>query len=253
MAKNRGLAMIAITDHDTVSGIKEGRQRASEVGLEFVAGIEISTQDTEEVHILGYQIDEENEELRACCEKYEADRLNRGQRICEYFIRRNIPMPLEEIQVIAGGGSMGRPHFARWLQEHGYVSDRKEAFDKYLDTKEFHQETDREKPSPEEAIRLIHEAGGSAVLAHPGLLRMSLEEQESFVEILKNAGLDGIECFYSKHSWEQIQVYLNLAEKNNLKISCGSDFHGEQIKPDVSLGMKMEDGYADRFVVKKSE
>ncbi len=248
MAKGKKLGIAAVTDHDTVSGISEAREKAAEIGLFFVPGIEISTQREEEIHILGYGIDESYPGLVDSCRVWEEDRLNRGSRICSFFQRRNIPLKLDEVKRIAGDGSMGRPHFARWLQEHGYVGDRREAFHRFLDTPEFHAETDRVKPAPEEAIALIHEAGGKAVLAHPGLLKITLQEQERLIAELAEQGLDGLECFYSRHSTGQTDIYLSLAERMRLWISCGSDFHGEKVKP-VEMGMELSQEYVEKLVI----
>ncbi len=250
MAKQKKLYIIAVTDHDTVSGIAEAGEKAKELGILFVPGIEISTQKQEEIHILGYGIDETNPELVECCRVWEESRVGRGRRICAFFERRNIPVKLDEVKTIAGTGSMGRPHFARWLQEHGYVRGRKEAFERFLDTPEFHAETDRVKPTPEEAIAFIHRAGGKAVLAHPGLLRMNIDEQKKLVEALKDNGLDGVECFYSRHNTELTEYYLSLAERYNLKVSAGSDFHGEKVKPDVELGISIpKEKVMDKMII----
>lgn len=239
-AKSANLAMSAVTDHDTVEGIPEAKQQAKILGVNFIPGVEISTQEEEEIHILGYGIDEIFPELVERCREYTWSRLDRGKRICDFFVRRGILMQLEEVAQIAGSGSMGRPHFAAWLQAHGYVSTRNEAFQKYLDTPEFHVETDRIKPTPQEAVELIQRSGGKAVLAHPGLLKMSARRQKTLIRGLKAAGLDGVECFYSKHTREQTEHYLSLADKYDLKITCGSDFHGEKVKPDVKLGMEFD-------------
>lgn len=236
-AKSIGCSLIAITDHDTVAGIAEGRKAASEVGIEFVPGIEISTQEKEEVHILGYDIDENNAFLRQKCQEFADSRAKRAELICEFFARRGIVIPLEEIREIAGGEIIGRPHFAAYLEQHGLVSSRKEAFSRYLNSYDFHKEVTRQKPTPEEAIALIHQAGGKAVLAHPGFLKKNSMEVDLFVATLKRAGLDGLECYYLKHTPSQTKYFLALAKKYGLKIGCGSDFHGEHVKPDVALGM----------------
>lgn len=239
-AKELGLERIAITDHDTVDGIAEAKLAASELQIDFVPGIEISTQDTEEVHILGLGIDHENMELEETCRVYAESREKRAEKICEYLGTKRIKVLLEDIQKIAGDGVIGRPHFAQYLQEHGYVKSREEAFRKYLDTKEFKKYTDRKKPSPEEAISLIHTAGGKAFLAHPGLLKMGWAEEELFINRLKSVGLDGIEAYYSRHTGPQIERFLELAKKYDLLVSAGSDFHGEEIKADIKLGYKIE-------------
>lgn len=239
MAKEKGIERLAITDHDTVSGLDEAVRAAAKLGLDFVPGIEISTHKGVEIHMLGLGIDFKNEELVRKCEEFEQSRAERAQRICDYLNRLCIPVDLAEVKEYAGEGSIGRPHFAQWLQEHGYVASRKEAFSRYLNTPRFKAATERVKPSPEEAISLIHGAGGIAVLAHPGLLKFGRKNQESLIRTLKAAGLDGIECFYSQHEKKQEEYYLRLAGEYNLKVSCGSDFHGEKVKPNISLGMKI--------------
>ena len=235
-AKALGLEKIAITDHDTVDGIAEAKLAASELGVEFIPGIEVSTQDTEEVHILGLNIDYENPELVETCRVYAESRAKRAEKICEYLGTKRIKVLLEDVQKIAGDGVIGRPHFAQYLQEQGHVKSCDEAFRKYLNTKEFNKYTERKKPTPEEAIALIHKAGGKAFLAHPGVLKMGWKEVELLIERLKAVGLDGIECYYSRHTKPQIERFLELAEKYDLQVSAGSDFHGEKIKPDIKLG-----------------
>lgn len=248
MAKQKGLSMISITDHDTVSGIAEGRTMADKAGIRFVSGIEISTELHEEIHVLGYGVDENSDILRQKCAQYERDRLDRGARICAYFERRNIPVDLEEVKTLAGSGSLGRPHFAQYLLEHGYVSSRQQAFNQYLTTREFHAETDRKKPTPQEAIELIHAAGGKAVLAHPGLMKLTESRQEQLITDLKQAGLDGLEAFYSKYSHHQENYYVKMAKRFDLAISCGSDYHGDKVKPETMLGMKFPEMYENRLV-----
>lgn len=234
------LEFFAITDHDTVAGIAEGRAAAQELRIRMIPGIEISTFDTEEIHMLGYQIDEKNKSLTAKCEEFAMEREGRGKRVCDYLNEIGIPVDWQEILEIAAGANISRPHFAAWLQQHGYVKERKDAFKKYLDTPEFHKATDRKLPTPYEAIALIHEAGGKAVLAHPGLLRMLPKEQKELICRCREHGLDGLECYYGRHSKEQTAYYLQIAKGLNLKVTAGSDFHGEKVKPDVVMGMEID-------------
>ena len=241
MAKEKELSYIAITDHDTAEGIAEARLCAKAEAVNLIAGIEISTMDREEVHMLGFGIDENNKVLQEACESYKRERLGRGERVCSFLEKRGIPVDWQELLTIAGSGSVGRPHFAEYLLRHGYVKDKKEAFSKYLDTKVFHKETDRKLPATEEAIALIHEAGGVAVLAHPGLLKFGGWEFDEFLKRLVACGLDGMECIYSRHNSKQVKTYLELAQKYGLGISAGSDFHGESVKSDVPLGMEIEE------------
>ena len=250
-AKEKELELYAITDHDTVDGIKEARDKAKELGVNFVPGIEISTQKGEEIHVLGLYIDENCPKLLKACSDFMESREGRGKRICQFLEGKGIKITEEEAMKAAGTGSLGRPHFAQILQERGIVKTRQEAFERFLDTSEFHKKTDRIKPSPEDAIALIHEAGGVAILAHPGLLKMGKRWQESLVKELKEAGLDAIECFYNKHTYMQIKYYKKLAREHGLMVSCGSDFHGEKVKPNVSFGMEISDEYSE-WIVRKN-
>ena len=251
MAKEHGLEIYAITDHDTISGIAEGRQAADALGVHFVPGIEISSDGGEEVHVVGLGIDENDPVLAAECQAFIESRDNRGEVICEYLNGLGMNVTMKEIKEIAGDANIARPHFAAWLQAHGYVEERKAAFKLYLDTPEFHEATARRLPSVARSIELIHGAGGKAVLAHPGLLKMPLEEQEQLVQRMKAAGLDAIECSYQKHTPEQVELYDSWAKKYDLMISCGSDFHGEQVKKDVPFGMELvKEDQIERLVVR---
>lgn len=237
-AAQLGLSVFAITDHDTVAGIAEGRRAAEKLGIFMLSGIEISTFDKEEIHMLGYGIEETNARLLFWCRAFAAEREGRGRKMCDYLAGLGISVDWDEILEIAGEANISRPHFAAYLQRHGYVKERKEAFQKYLDTPEFHRATDRKLPTPQEAIDLIHQAGGRAVLAHPGLLKMSDENQERLIRCCREHGLDGLECYYGKHTKEQTSYYLGLAKELGLMVTAGSDFHGEKVKPDVKLGME---------------
>ena len=243
LSERKQLQIVALTDHDTVDGICEAKERARTSSVKFIPGIEISSREYEEVHIVGLGIDENNQRLLDVTAEMMKDRTDRCIKIKDYLATRDINVDLEEVYSIAGDGSVGRPHFAEYLQKHGYVRTKQEAFDRYIDTPSFHEATDRVLPTPQEAISLIHYAGGEAILAHPGLLKKGKVKQEAFISQLREEGLDGIEVFYSKHSYPQTKYYASLAERLGLFMSIGSDFHGENIKPAVKLGMQLEQNY----------
>lgn len=248
LCKAKGLEYVALTDHGTISGVKAAKSKAEEIGLNFISGIEISTREEggEEVHIVGLGIDEDNPALVERTRQFMESRSNRGAVITDYLNSIGLEIDYEEIKAQAGG-SIGRPHFADYLQKHGYVNSRQEAFDRYLNTPSFHKATDRKLPDPFEAIYLIHQAGGIAILAHPGLLKMGKVRQEEFIKKLKAAGLDGLEAFYSKYNSAQERYYLSLAKRFDLAISIGSDYHGEKVKPDVALGMEIDDSFIPKL------
>lgn len=251
MAYDKGITLYAITDHDTISGIGEANlclKRLREKGISeeifsFIAGVEISCQDIEEIHLLGYGIDVNDRGLLEACEAFSAAREDRGLLIKEYLSTKGIEVDLNVVKSYASDGNLGRPHFAKYLVEMGIATDRKDAFSRYLDTPEFREATYRQKPSCEEAIRIIHGAKGKAVLAHPGCYMMDHDKLDDLVRRLVGMGMDGIECFYSKHSRAQTEEYLEYIRKYGLKTSCGSDYHGETVKADVSLGMVFDEKY----------
>lgn len=235
MAHECGVTFLAITDHDSVDGIAEGRAAAARLGIGFVSGIEISTKGNRELHMLGYKIDTKNRELCDMCATFRRDRDERKYRILDYLREKGMPLSLEEVEMQAGGGLIARPHFARAMVKAGYVSNVRAAFDLYLGTPEFDR-IERPKISPEHGIELIHRAGGVAVLAHPIQLKLDDGALDRFVGALAEQGLDGLECYYSTHSPERTAYYLSLAEKYHLFVTGGTDFHGEAVKPDIEIG-----------------
>ena len=240
LAHEKNIVIFSLTDHDTVNGLKEAEKEAAKYGIRFIPGIEISAQEDEEIHILGYGINYCDKIILEACNNFISDRLNRGERICDFLRNKGIDITMDDIRTISGESNIGRPHFAKYLLNNGYVNNRKEAFDKYLDTTDFYEATRRKTPTIVQAIDLIHAVGGKAVLAHPALIHKTDSQLEEMIKTLKKQGLDGIECIYSQHSEDQTIYYLGLAERYNLVISCGSDFHGEQVKSHVELGMMLD-------------
>ena len=235
MAKEKGVGLMAITDHDALGGVQEGQAAAAEAGIAFLPGIEISVKGAREMHILGYGIDVDAPEAAAMCTEFQRLRDERKYRILDYLRERNVELTLEQVERQAGSSLIARPHFARAMVEAGYVSTVREAFDRYLGTPEF-DKVERPKPAPEAGIAMIHAIGGVAVLAHPSSLGLEEGPLEEQVKALIGWGLDGLECHYSKFTPEQSRFYLSLAKKYSLLVTGGSDFHGEKVKPDIALG-----------------
>jgi predicted metal-dependent phosphoesterase TrpH len=235
LAAERGVSLMAITDHDTVGGIAEGAEAAREAGIDFIPGVEISVKGHKELHILGYCIDCENRELLRMNAEFVRLRGIREERIHEYLAEKGVSVARADVRRYAAGGMVGRPHFARALVEAGYASDFKDAFIKYLSTPAFYA-IERPKPAPKIGIGVIRAAGGVAVLAHPVALRLMGSELDALLAELVRDGLRGMECYYSSHSPEQTALYLSLAQKHGLVVTGGSDFHGERVKRDVEIG-----------------
>lgn len=235
LAEERKLETLALTDHDTVDGLEEAVQAGEQAGIRVIRGIELSAREYPTFHILGYGFAPEAPALSALCRELKEGRDQRAPRIISFLEEQGARISLSEVEELAGGQIVGRPHFAQVLVRHGYVSSNREAFDRYLDTEEFQRRVERPKPLAQVCVEIIRAAGGRASLAHPYQIGVGDEELERIVRHLANHGLDAIECFYPKHTPEQRDFYLKLAEKYSLHVTGGSDFHGEQVKPDVQL------------------
>lgn len=236
MAYEAGITVAAVTDHDTVSGIASASKTATAFGMLFFPGIEISVQGGKELHILGYGIDPASPGLLEFCAKHARDRSVRCDKMLAYLQERGIMITLEDVRRCNNGKTTGRPHFARALVAKDYASSVQDAFDRYLTTPEFYDRVERPKPLPADGIRIIREAGGVAVLAHPYQLKLEEPALDALLVQLKEMGLQGIETYYSRHTPQQTACYLALAKKYDLLYTCGSDFHGPGVKPDIALG-----------------
>lgn len=233
-AKGIGIQVLALTDHDTFAGTDEAVAAGERLGVQVLRGVELSAKEYRNLHILGYGFSMGPSALRALCEKMRAARNDRKYRIIEFLHQRGVDIDLREVEELAGGDVIGRPHFAQVMVRRGYVPTNRDAFDRYLDTKDF-QKIERFKASAQECVDAIKSSGGAACFAHPYQVHLDEEALEGLVRTLKSYGLDGIECYYPKHTPQQQAFYLYLAEKYGLHPTGGSDFHGERVKPDVQL------------------
>lgn len=253
MAHKAKLDVIAITDHDTTEGIAPARAAASR--LVVIPGIELSAEETSadgsyrDVHMLGYFIRLEDANLQAQLTQFRSVRADRARRIVEKLSALGLPLAWDRVESIAhgngsggggGGGAsdarqgevaIGRPHIARAMIEAGYADSMPDAFQRYLNA-DAPAYVARHRLSPEEAITLIHEAGGAAVLAHPGLLH----DYAVMVQRLVPAGLDGIELVHPSNN-EIVRLNLRaLADLHGLVITGGSDFHTADERGHITLG-----------------
>ena len=236
MAAQAGLAAVGITDHDTTDGIREALAAGEKMRVEVVPGVELSVNHGRlgSLHVLGYWIQPDHPDLAGKLEEIRGGRDRRNDKILARLADLGCPLELSEVQAIAGGEVIGRPHLAQAMIKHDYVQSTQEAFDRYLARgKPAYMERDR--MSPAEAIDRIRRAGGVAVWAHPGMIGLEESELEKEVEKLVAAGLSGIEAHYPEHSPETTELLLKLCEKHRLAPTGGSDFHGA-VKPDVHLG-----------------
>ncbi len=233
------LRAIALTDHDTIEGIPVLQAAAENSGVEVIPGVEISVdvklRNKGHMHILGLLIDPSHAELKETLTFLSRERALRGDRIVESLQRLGMDVSRQELQEEAGEGAIGRPHIARILLRKGYVRDIQDAFDRFLG-KGCPGYVDKKKLNEADAIRLIHNAGGLAILAHPQYMNFATfaETREKILQ-LKMLGLDGVEVFYSGMPNDFQKALQSLAIEENLVVSGGSDFHGEN-KPGISLG-----------------
>lgn len=241
-AKNKGLRTIAITDHDTIVGIAEGLQEGRKLGLEVIPGVELSVDFAKgTMHLLGYYIDHTCVELLEKLTVVQRARAERNLKIVEKLRGLGIDIDLSEVKEVPEHGQIGRPHFAYTMVQKGYAQNIQDAFDRYL-RKGGPAYVEKFKFSPEEAMSVIHKAGGVTVLAHPFTLNLlQLQDLEPVIVELKKNGLDGIEVYYPEHSEGQMKVYRTLAKKHGLLLTGGSDFHGFN-RDEVDIG----EGYGDR-------
>ena len=235
LVKQRGVEVWALTDHDTTGGVAEAMRAGGALGLRVIPGIELSAKEYHTFHILGYAFDPSDAGLAALCGRMKRSRDERGVRIAAYLRENGMDIPLTEVEAIAGGNVLGRPHFARAMVARGYVADVREAFDRWLDTAAFHECVAYEKPTARECVEAIKAAGGKVSLAHPYQIGVDDEALDAIVQELVGYGLDAIECYYPKFTPVQQAYYMRLTKKYGLHQTGGSDFHGERVKPDVEL------------------
>ncbi len=227
----RGLAAIAITDHDTVDGAEDALAITSP-GLLIVVGVELScVLGGVDVHLLGYGFDPKASGLRGLLDDRAGQRRARAAAIVERLAALGAPVEMARVVALAGEGTIGRPHVARALVEAGHAASVGDAFDRYLGTGQ-PAYVERPELAPERAIAEIHAAGGAAVLAHP-LYSAGYAE---FVPGLVEAGLDGIEVVYPDHSPETRRALSHLASRFGLVETGGTDFHGDFGRPGKGLG-----------------
>ena len=235
LAKEWGLSVLAVTDHDTIAGVDEAMETGKALGLRVIRGVELSAKEHHNFHLLGYGFRDGDTELSRLCEKFRAGRDERKYRIVEFLHSQGVDIDLAEVEELAGGEVIARPHFAQVLVRHGYVSSNRGAFDRYLDTEEFRKQVTRFKADARTCVEAIKAAGGKVSLAHPYQMGLPDEELEDLIKQLAAWGLDAIECYYPKYTARQQEFYLHLAAKYKLHHTGGSDFHGEKVKPDVEL------------------
>ena len=240
-AQRLKLKAIAITDHDTVAGSKDALRSGIPPALKFLTGVEISATPPPfypgagSFHLLGYSIHLDDPKLNRTLEKLQQARKNRNPTIINRLNELGISITLDEVRKEAGEGQLGRPHIARLMVKKGEVASIDEAFDWFLGTGK-PAYVDKQRVDCFKAIDIILNAGGVPVLAHPGLLNYSKENQfDELIGNLKKAGIQGLEVYYSEHTPDQTRLFVELAHRHGLLMTGGSDFHGD-IQPEIEMG-----------------
>jgi predicted metal-dependent phosphoesterase TrpH len=235
LAKAQAVDAVALTDHDTIDGIPQLVEEMNKLGLEVIAGVELSAQfQPGTLHILGYGFDQDGP-MRDKLKKFQKARAERNPRILEKLKELGMDLTLLEVQQISQAkGQIGRPHIARALHAKGYVASYEEAFHKYL-TKGAPAYVSKAAWSVEECVEMIHGSGGAAVVAHPVQMKLRGEDLRRMVKELASLGMDGLEVVHPDHNPENQRTYAALAEEFGLLTTGGSDFHGDH-KPGIQLG-----------------
>ena len=234
--KENGIEIFSITDHDNIDSIKE-MKKIDKKGLIYIPGVEVSCEkDGYKMHILGYNVDGDNVELNEMCRDMKLRKNIRNLEIIQQLKENfGIIISREETErLLTADGFVGQTTIARLLTQRGDIPNIQYAFDNYFKYMKL------KTPATtylDKAIKIIHKAGGYAILAHP----ITIEKKygvnvEDIFYMFANAGIDGIEIFNSKHSLNDIKRYLKIVNERNLLISGGSDFHGEIMKPNIKLG-----------------
>lgn len=235
LAATSGVGVLALTDHDTTAGHRRFRARARQVGVAPVCGVEVSCDWPDgNCHLLGLGVRDDHPPLEDALLHIRDGRGIRNRQIVAKLNALGYPIGLDEVNARAGGDVVARPHFAQVLVERGHVAHVQEAFDQLL-ARGAAAYVDRFRLEPEQAVTLITEAGGRAVIAHPPQLKRDLAGLEDLVRRLKPHGLWGIEAYFSGVADEQVAQYLEVAARHGLAVTGGSDFHGA-VKPHVRLG-----------------
>lgn len=256
-AFEKGLGAVALTDHDTVNGVEQALEEGEKLGIEVIPGVEIGVSYSKrdisscslppelplrkcpisfdpEMHLLGYFFNEKYGDILKTLEELREKREQRNPKIVSRLKELGFNISMSEVNSLAAGGIVGRPHIARAMIDKGYVANIEEAFDKYLASGR-PAYFKKDKLSPAEGISEITRAGGVPVLAHPIYLDRTTDQLDILLGQLAGMGLKGIEAYYSENTEVQTSELLLLAQKHKLLVTGGSDFHG-RFKPDIEIG-----------------
>lgn len=221
IAHQRKLAALSITDHDTFEAYFLAKDKAEELGIELIPGVEITSSFKEkEAHILAYYFDVNTTYFADFLKSQRIARRTRIKGIIQTLNEKGLEVNYDEVRAEANGANIGRPHLAKVLVGKGYARNHNDAFIRYLSTERL-GEIENSYPDFKEVIEIVRNIGGAAILAHPGKLYNALEIEE-FIK----AGIDGLECIHPSHNFDLQKKYSKLVDENSLLLTGGSDYHG---------------------------
>jgi len=242
--KRLGFRALALSDHDTVEGCARMAVACGAEGIEFIPATELTAElEGHELHILGYFLDTANAKLLIELAQFQQVRQSRIREMVARIQKLNVPLREEAVFELANCRSPGRPHVARALVQAGLCANLDEAFERFL-KKGRPAWVPKFKMSAPDAIDLIHQAGGLAVLAHP-----VLNDCDDLIPALAECGLDGLECYHTKHPWAVAEHYEKMAEQSNLLVTGGSDCHGVSKGRPLIGGIKLPYWRVERMKV----
>ncbi|MEN8907370.1 MAG: PHP domain-containing protein [Clostridiales bacterium] len=235
-AKEKGLSLIALTDHDTINGVEEAIEEGDRIGIEVMPGIEISVNGGREMHMLAYFTRDNYKSVDNMLNNLREAREERNIKMLDKLTQLGFPISLEEAKQEMNGEILARPHIANLMLKRGYVKSKDEAFEKYLGDGKI-AFFSKGKISAKEAITTIKKFGGLPVLAHPVHLNVDNLKLEEIIIELKEYGLIGMEVFYADNTNQYTGFLSRLAIKYNIIGTGGSDFHGSnRERTDLGVG-----------------
>lgn len=237
LAIKSNISALAITDHDTVDSLEIAEKYAStKRNFLFIPGIEMEAEfNNGQMHILGLFIDYKNQTLLDKLSYVKKERNLRNEKFINELNKMGYEITLDELKEISGGNTIGKPHFARIFLKKNYIKTKSEMFDRFFNQPPL-SKYKKFSYSPKDVITMLKNSGGTVILAHPQTLKLEKEEFIEKVIELKSYGLDGLECYHSKQTPEQMKEFKEIAKNLNLLISKGSDYHGPITKPETKLG-----------------
>lgn len=234
-AKEAGLSAIALSDHDSIGGVREALDAGEKYGVEVIPAVELSAQSDTELHILGYFIDINNKRLNDTMAYALKVRTERQEETCRKLNEQGFDITMDELRAEAHGSPvLCRAHFAKIMVRKGYAESVKDAFARYLSVG-CYAYSNREALTGPEAISVIREAGGIAVAAHLHLIKLPDDELKEYLKSLKACGLSGVEGYYTDYTPDMEVRYRGMAKELGLVISGGTDYHGAN-KPHIAIG-----------------